>query len=45
MASTSLHAGPTRSPPILGISAFSLAERTKMSEDGFEFASHLDGKR
>jgi len=28
-----------------GFQAFSLAQRTKMSEDGFEFASHLDGKR
>jgi queuine tRNA-ribosyltransferase len=28
-----------------GFQAFSLAERMKMSEDGFEFASHLDGKR
>jgi queuine tRNA-ribosyltransferase len=28
-----------------GFQAFSLAERTKMTEDGFEFASHLDGKR
>jgi queuine tRNA-ribosyltransferase len=28
-----------------GFQAFSLAERTKLSEDGFEFASHLDGKR
>ena len=28
-----------------GFQAFSLAERTKMSEEGFEFASHLDGKR
>jgi queuine tRNA-ribosyltransferase len=28
-----------------GFQAFSLAERTKVSEDGFEFASHLDGKR
>lgn len=28
-----------------GFQAFSLAERTKMTEDGFEFASHLDGKK
>jgi queuine tRNA-ribosyltransferase len=28
-----------------GFQAFSLAERTRMTEDGFEFASHLDGKR
>ena len=28
-----------------GFQAFSLAERTKVSEEGFEFASHLDGKR
>jgi queuine tRNA-ribosyltransferase len=28
-----------------GFQAFSLAERTKLSEDGFEFASHLDGTR
>ena len=28
-----------------GFQAFSLAERTKMSEEGFEFASHLDGRR
>jgi queuine tRNA-ribosyltransferase len=28
-----------------GFQAFSLAERCKMTEDGFEFASHLDGKR
>ncbi len=28
-----------------GFQAFSLAERMKMTEDGFEFASHLDGKR
>lgn len=28
-----------------GFQAFSLAARTKMTEDGFEFASHLDGKR
>lgn len=28
-----------------GFQAFSLAERTKLSEDGFEFASHLDGSR
>jgi queuine tRNA-ribosyltransferase len=28
-----------------GFQAFSLADRTKMTEDGFEFASHLDGKR
>jgi len=28
-----------------GFQAFSLAERTKMTEDGFEFSSHLDGKR
>jgi queuine tRNA-ribosyltransferase len=28
-----------------GFQAFSLAERTKMTEDGFEFASHLDGRR
>jgi queuine tRNA-ribosyltransferase len=28
-----------------GFQAFSLAERTKMTEEGFEFASHLDGKR
>lgn len=28
-----------------GFQAFSLAERTKTSEDGFEFSSHLDGKR
>jgi queuine tRNA-ribosyltransferase len=28
-----------------GYQAFSLAERTKLSEQGFEFASHLDGSR
>jgi queuine tRNA-ribosyltransferase len=28
-----------------GYQAFSLAERVRMSEDGFEFASHLDGTR
>ncbi len=28
-----------------GFQAFSLAERMKMTEEGFEFASHLDGKR
>jgi queuine tRNA-ribosyltransferase len=28
-----------------GFQAFSLAERTKMTEEGFAFASHLDGKR
>ncbi len=28
-----------------GFQAFSLAERTKLSESGFEFASHLDGSR
>ena len=28
-----------------GFQAFSLAERTKMTEQGFEFSSHLDGKR
>jgi queuine tRNA-ribosyltransferase len=28
-----------------GFQAFSLAERTKLREDGFEFASHIDGKR
>jgi len=28
-----------------GFQAFSLAERTRLSEDGFEFASHLDGKK
>lgn len=28
-----------------GFQAFSLAQRTKVSEDGFEFASHLDGSR
>jgi queuine tRNA-ribosyltransferase len=28
-----------------GFQAFSLAERVKLSEDGFEFASHLDGRR
>jgi queuine tRNA-ribosyltransferase len=28
-----------------GFQAFSLAERTKMTEEGFEFSSHLDGKR
>jgi queuine tRNA-ribosyltransferase len=28
-----------------GFQAFSLAERTKMTEDGFEFASHIDGTR
>lgn len=28
-----------------GFQAFSLAERTKLSEDGFQFSSHLDGKR
>jgi queuine tRNA-ribosyltransferase len=28
-----------------GFQAFSLAERMKMTEDGFEFASHLDGTR
>jgi queuine tRNA-ribosyltransferase len=28
-----------------GFQAFSLAERTRVSETGFEFASHLDGRR
>lgn len=28
-----------------GYQAFSLAERTRLSEDGFDFASHLDGSR
>ena len=28
-----------------GFQAFSLAQNTKASEDGFEFASHLDGKK
>jgi len=28
-----------------GFQAFSLAERVRLSEDGFEFSSHLDGKR
>lgn len=28
-----------------GFQAFSLAERTRVDEDGFEFASHLDGRR
>ena len=28
-----------------GFQAFSLAERVKLGEDGFEFASHLDGRR
>jgi queuine tRNA-ribosyltransferase len=28
-----------------GFQAFSLAERVKLSEQGFEFSSHLDGKR
>lgn len=28
-----------------GFQAFSLAERVKVSEDGFEFSSHLDGAR
>jgi queuine tRNA-ribosyltransferase len=28
-----------------GFQAFSLAERCRVSEDGFEFASHLDGKK
>ncbi len=28
-----------------GFQAFSLAERMKMTEEGFEFASHIDGKR
>lgn len=28
-----------------GFQAFSLAERVKVSEDGFEFASHLDGRK
>lgn len=28
-----------------GFQAFSLAERTRLDEDGFEFASHLDGSR
>ncbi len=28
-----------------GFQAFSLAARTRMDEDGFEFASHLDGRR
>lgn len=28
-----------------GFQAFSLAERVKLTEDGFEFASHLDGSR
>lgn len=28
-----------------GFQAFSLAARTKLSEEGFEFSSHLDGRR
>ena len=28
-----------------GFQAFSLAERTRVDEDGFEFSSHLDGRR
>ena len=28
-----------------GFQAFSLAERVRLSEDGFEFSSHLDGSR
>jgi queuine tRNA-ribosyltransferase len=28
-----------------GFQAFSLSERVKLSEDGFEFSSHLDGQR
>ena len=28
-----------------GFQAFSLAARTRMDEDGFEFSSHLDGRR
>jgi queuine tRNA-ribosyltransferase len=28
-----------------GFQAFSLSERVKVSEDGFEFASHLDGRK
>jgi queuine tRNA-ribosyltransferase len=28
-----------------GFQAFSLAQRTRVDEDGFEFASHLDGRR
>jgi queuine tRNA-ribosyltransferase len=28
-----------------GFQAFSLAERVKLGEDGFEFSSHLDGRR
>ena len=28
-----------------GFQAFSLAERVRLTEDGFEFASHLDGSR
>lgn len=28
-----------------GFQAFSLAERVKVSEEGFEFASHLDGRK
>lgn len=28
-----------------GFQAFSLADRTRLDEDGFEFASHLDGSR
>jgi queuine tRNA-ribosyltransferase len=28
-----------------GFQAYSLSERTRLSEDGFEFASHLDGKK
>lgn len=28
-----------------GFQAFSLAERTKVTEDGFQFASHLDGAK
>jgi len=28
-----------------GFQAFSLAQRTRASEEGFEFASHLDGKK
>jgi queuine tRNA-ribosyltransferase len=28
-----------------GFQAFSLAQRVKLSEDGFQFASHLDGSR
>lgn len=28
-----------------GFQAFSLSERTRLSEEGFEFSSHLDGRR